>query len=161
MLACWASAGTRPSRRRFGPDIGRSRLLWARYPFLWHWAVPTVPGEWIAFIYFSYQVSSCRLWRGHIGHLIVGGRIRHVNNGSRITLRQAAIPALYDLAPLPFATLMVIPVLLLLVADGDRLDPLISWINGALELEHSFGTMLLILSLLVWMAHWPAVGCAG
>ena len=123
--------------------------------------IPTVPGEWIAFIYFSYQVSSYRLWRGHIGHLIVGGRIRHVNNGSRITLRQAAIPALYDLAPLPFATLMVIPVLLLLVADGDRLDPLISWINGALELEHSFGTMLLILSLLVWMAHWPAVGCAG
>ena len=44
---------------------------------------------------------------------------------------------------------------------GDKLDPPISWTIAALELEHSFGAMLLILSLLVWMAHWFAVGCVG
>ena len=114
--------------------LNRPRRLLARLldnvPWLVTWqpaslclsSLPTVPGEWISFIYLSYHVSSYRLWSGHIGHLVVGERIRDISNGSRIILRQAAIGAPYDLAPLPVATLMVIPVLLLLVADGDRLE---------------------------------------
>ena len=84
-----------------------------------------------------------------------------MNTGGGITLRQAAVRSLCDLAPLPIAALMVIPVFLLLVSAGDRLDPPISWTIGVLELEHSFGAMLLIISLLVWIVHWLAAGCVG
>ena len=44
-----------------------------------------------------------------------------------MTLRQAAILSLFHLASLPVATLMVIPVPLLLVVDGDKLGLLVSW----------------------------------
>ena len=90
-------------------------------------SIPTGTREWIAVIYFSFRSLSYRLWRGHIDHLIMSGRIRGANSGSRMTLRQAAILSLFHLASLPVATLMVIPVPLLLLADGDKLGPLVSW----------------------------------
>ena len=36
--------------------------------------IPTVPREWIALGYFLHHVLSYRLWGGHVGHLIMGGR---------------------------------------------------------------------------------------
>ena len=38
--------------------------------------IPVVPGEWIASSCFLHHVLSYRLWRGHIGHLIVSATNR-------------------------------------------------------------------------------------
>ena len=76
-------------------------------------------------------------------------------------LRQAVVRSLYDLARLPIGYLITIFAFLLLVATDDKLDPMISWVMNALQLEPSFGAMLAILSLLVWIAQWLAVGCVA
>ena len=84
-----------------------------------------------------------------------------MSTGGRVTLRQAVVRSLYDLAWLPISYLITIFAFLLLVATEDQLDPLISWVMNTLQLEPSFGAMLAILSLLVWIAHWFAVVCVA
>ena len=40
-----------------GPGFGRSKLPWARYPFLSHWAVPATPASFSPFL---GSLPSCR-----------------------------------------------------------------------------------------------------
>ena len=160
--------------------LGRPRRLFARlldnlpWLVLFGWPPPLVPspvlllpGEVVALVYFSYHVFSYRAWGGHAGHLLFGGRVRDMGAGGRVTLRQAAVRSLYDLAPLPVAYLAGLFALLLLFAAGERLDPLVSSAMTSLglehpsELEHSFGSFYFMLALLAWMIEWFAVGCVA
>lgn len=119
----------------------------------------------LALVYFSYHVLSYRAWGGHLGHLIFGGRVRDVSTGGRITLRQAAVRSLYDIAPWALFVLMSILWIILSMGVGDQLDPLISGILDALlalatfrlEQLDSFELVMLTVTLIFWIIHWLAV----
>ena len=113
----------------------------------------------VALVYFSYHVFSYRAWGGHAGHLLVGGRVRDMRTGGRVTLRQAALRSLYDLAPLPVRYLAEVFAVLILLIAGDKVEPLFSSAITLLGLEPSFGSLLFMFALLAWITRWFAVGC--
>ena len=88
-----------------------------------------------------------------------------MSTGGRITLRQAAVRSLYDIAPWALFVLMSILWIILSMGVGDQLDPLISGILDALlalatfrlEQLDSFELVMLTVTLIFWIIHWLAV----
>ena len=88
-----------------------------------------------------------------------------MSTGGRITLRQAAVRSLYDIAPWALFVLMSILWIILSIGVGDQLDPLISGIldpllalaRFRLEQLDSFELVMLTVTLIFWIIHWFAV----
>ena len=132
--------------------------------------IPFLSGEMLALVYFSYHVLSYRAWGGHVGHLLFGGRVRDLRTGGRITVGQAAIRSLYDIAPQVLFVPMSILWIVLSITAGDRLDPLVSWILDPLvswvvartewgPVGPSFELVMLTVMLTFWIIYWLAVCC--
>ena len=166
----------------FAPLDRRRRLLarlldnlpWLVLGGMPPFVVPSIPfpflsGEVLALVYSSYHVLSYRAWGGHLGHLMLGGRVRDLSTGGRITLRQAAVRSLYDIAPWGLFVLMSILWIILSMGAGDLLDPFISGIldplvslvalTFRLEPLDSFELVMLTATLTFWMIHWLAMCC--
>ena len=166
----------------FAPLDRRRRLLarlldnlpWLVLGGMPPFAVPSMPlpflsGEVLALVYFSYHVLSYRAWGGHLGHLMLGGRVRDLRTGGRVTLRQAAIRSLYDIAPWGLFVLMSSLVIILLMGAGSLLepffsgilDPLVSLAAATFGLEEldSFELVMLTVILNFWIIHWLAMCC--
>ena len=122
----------------------------------------------MALVYFGYHVLAYRVWGGHLGHLVFGGRVRDLNTGGRITLRQAVVRSLYDIVPWGLFVLMsILWIIFSSMGAGDLLDPLISGIldpllavpASGLDQLDSFELVMLTVTLTFWMIHWFAVSC--
>ena len=149
-----------PSKRFLGRLL--DSLPWLAFvgmsPF-WSLPIPSPPAEAVSLAYFLYHLVSYRVWSGHAGHLLVGARVQSMRGDGQISLGQAALRSLYDLAPLPIANLTSALVVLSLMAAGDRADILFSLTIDALKLDPSFGAFMATLFLMVWVANWFAIGC--
>lgn len=149
-----------PSRRFLGRLL--DSLPWLALvglsPF-WSPPIPSLPADAVGLAYFIYHLVSYRVWSGHAGHLLVGARVRSMRGDGQISLGQAALRSLYDLAPLPIANLTSVLVVLSLMAAGARADFIFSMTIDFLKLDPSFGAFMATLSLVVWIANWFALGC--
>ena len=83
------------------------------------------------------------LFGGHIGHLLVGGRVRDARTGGRISFWQAVVRTSYDLAPLGVALLVFWTIPIDAEIGSGALDGVIE-VGSALVISIPMGFMVLV-----------------